>query len=51
MADGKAYDVVDSRAAVTMESILFLALGKRDRFKMLSCQNMTSLENIVTAKS
>lgn len=45
MSDGQQYDVRDPSLVVTMEQTLFLALPNRDRFKLLSYQNMTSLES------
>ena len=44
MCDGQRYDVSNPALAVPMESILFLAMPKRDRFKLLSYQNITSIE-------
>jgi hypothetical protein len=44
MSGGEFYDVVDASLAVAMENSLFMALPKRDRWKLLSYQNMMSIE-------
>jgi hypothetical protein len=44
MADGKLYDIADPALVVPMENSLFMAFPKRDRWKILSYQNMTSIE-------
>jgi hypothetical protein len=44
MSDGKFYDIADPDLAVPMESSLFMAFPTRDRWKILSYQNMTSIE-------
>ena len=44
MADGKAYDVVNPTLAVPMETVMFLAMPTRDRWKLLSYFNMTSID-------
>jgi len=49
MSDGQQYEVSNPVLAVPMESILFLAMPKRDRFKLLSYQNITSIEAPLTA--
>ena len=48
MTDGNSYDVSNPDLAVAMESNLFLALPK-GRWKLLSYQNMTSVEDRATA--
>ena len=49
ISDGQQYVVSSPALAVPMESILFLAMPKRDRFKLLSYQNITSIEAPLTA--
>lgn len=49
MNDGQQFDIGNPALAVPMESILFLAMPKRDRFKLLSYQNITSVEPPLTA--
>ncbi len=49
LSDGLQFDVSNPALAVPMESILFLAMPKRDRFKLLSYQNITSVEAPLTA--
>ncbi len=44
MSDGKFYDIADASLVVAMENSLFMAFPKRDRWKILSYQNMTSIE-------
>ena len=44
MSDGKFYDIADADLVVAMENSLFMAFPKRDRWKILSYQNMTSIE-------
>ncbi len=44
MSDGLHYDVINPHVVVAMESNLFIAFPK-DRWKFLSYQNMTSVEN------
>lgn len=44
MSDGNFYDIGDPDLVVPMENSLFMAFPKRDRWKMLSYQNMTSVE-------
>jgi hypothetical protein len=44
MNDGNHYDVINPDLAVPMETKLFLALPK-DRWKFLSYQNMTTIED------
>jgi hypothetical protein len=50
MNDGQQYEVVNPALAVPMETTLFLAMPKRDRFKLLSYQNITSIEAPLTAE-
>ena len=45
MADGQHYDISDPSLVVAMVDTLFVALPKRDRFKLLSYQNITSIES------
>lgn len=45
MSDGQHYEVEDPTLAVPMENTLFLAMPKRDRFKLISYQNITSIES------
>ena len=47
MNNGQQYDVTNPALAVAMESTLFLAMPKRDRFKLLSYQNVSSVESPV----
>jgi hypothetical protein len=49
MNDGQHYDVTIPSLVVPMESTLFLAMPKRDRFKLLSYQNMSSIESPLQA--
>ena len=49
MNDGQQFDISNPALAVPMESILFLAMPKRDRFKLISYQNITSIEAPLTA--
>ena len=49
MNDGQQFDISSPALAVPMESILFLAMPKRDRFKLISYQNITSIEAPLTA--
>lgn len=49
MNDGQQYDVTNPGLVVAMETILFVAMPKRDRFKLLSYQNITSIEAPLTA--
>jgi hypothetical protein len=44
MSDGQSYDVTNPDLVVPMESKLFIALPK-DRWRFLSYQNMTSVED------
>ena len=44
MSDGQSYDVTNPHLVVPMESKLFIALPK-DRWRFLSYQNMTSVED------
>jgi hypothetical protein len=44
MSDGNFYDIADAELVVAMESSLFMAFPKRDRWKLLSYQNITSIE-------
>ena len=44
LSGGQQFDVSNPALAVPMESILFLAMPKRDRFKLLSYQNITRIE-------
>ncbi len=50
MNNGQQYDVLNPALAVPMESTLFLAMPKRDRFKLLSYQNVSSVESPVPAE-
>lgn len=45
MTDGHEYEVIKPSLAVAMQGTLFLATPARDRFKLLSYQNMTSVES------
>lgn len=45
MADGHDYEVANPDLAVAMENTLFLAAPNRDRFKLLSYINITSIES------
>ncbi len=45
MTDGQQYEVVNPSLAVAMQTALFLATPARDRFKLLSYHNMTSVES------
>lgn len=49
MNDGEHFDVTNPALVVPMENILFLAMPRRDRFKLLSYQNMTSIAAPLTA--
>ncbi len=49
MSDGNYYDVTNPDLIVTMERELFMAMPRRDRFKLLSYQNITSLETNIQA--
>ena len=44
MTDGLYYDVANPDLVVPMESYLFYAFPKRDRWKLLSYVNMTSVD-------
>ncbi len=44
MLDGNYYDVTNPSVVVSMNTKLFIALPE-DRWKFLSYQNMTSIEN------
>ena len=48
MNDGQQYEVGNPALAVAMEGALFLAMPKRDRFKLLSYRNVTSIESQTT---
>ncbi len=45
MTDGRQHAVVNPSLAVTMQGAMFLATPARDRFKLLSYRNMTSIES------
>ncbi len=45
MTDGQQYEVINPSLAVAMQGALFLATPARDRFKLLSYRNMTSVES------
>ena len=45
MDDGQQYEVANPSLAVTMQGSLFLATPARDRWKLLSYRNMTSIES------
>ena len=45
MNDGQQYDVLNPALAVAMENTLFVAMPKRDRFKLISYQNIASIES------
>lgn len=49
MNDGQQFDVTNPALAVPLEVLLFLAMPKRDRFKLISYQNITSIEAPLTA--
>ena len=45
MNDGQQLDVSNPALAVAMENTLFVAMPKRDRFKLISYQNISSIES------
>ena len=51
MTDGQQYDVVNPSLGVTMQGAMFPATPARDRFKLPSYRNMTSIESQTQADS
>ena len=50
MTDGQQHEVLNPALAVAMQSTLFLATPARDSFRLLSYQNMTSIESQARAE-
>ena len=49
LSDGEHVDVLNPSLAVAMENVLFVAMPSRDRFKLLSYQNITSVDSPLNA--
>jgi hypothetical protein len=49
VADGKSIEILDPQLVVVMESQLFVAFPKSNRFKFVSLQNISSIDGPIQA--